>query len=113
MTSAIRSSLAAGLLCLGLADAGTAAAQAPSYIFQGPDGPTVLQVDAADRPIVPPSRPDLAVPAIPVPQVMNGSSFGLTGFNYYDEASMETRSAGRTPRRYVLAPAWITGPGAR
>lgn len=111
MNAIIRPGLAAGLLCLGLA--GQAAAQAPSYVFQGPDGPSVLQVDDADRPIVPPSRPDLAVPAIPVPQVMNGGGFGLTGNNYYDQGSMETRGAGRALRRYVLAPAPITGPGGR
>ena len=80
-------------------------------LFQGPDGPTVLQVDAADRPIVPPSRPDLAVPAIAVPQVMNGGGFGITGFNYYDSALMEGRTDPRAKRRYVLSPAWIAGYG--
>lgn len=105
-------SLAAGLLGLGLLGAQAVSAQPVAYVFEGPDGPTVLQVDAADRPIVPPSRPDLAVPAIPVPQVMNGGGFGITGYNYFDEGPMEGRTGPRKgARRYVLAPAWIPGYG--
>lgn len=110
MRTLLGHSLAAGLLALVCA--GSAAAQPVAYVFQGPDGPTVLQVDDADRPIVPPARPDLAVPAIPVPQVMNGGGFGLTGFNYYDDGPMEGRGGPRKgSRRYVLAPAWIAGHG--
>lgn len=107
MNPFLRHGLAAGLLGL----AGAAQAQPAAYVFQGPDGPTVLQVDAADRPIVPASRPDLAVPAIPVPHVMNGGGFGITGFNYYDSGLMEGRADPRAKRAYVLAPAWIAGYG--
>ena len=107
MTTLLRYGLAAGFLAL----AGAAEAEPAPYLFQGPDGPTVLQVDAADRPIVPPGRPDLAVPAIAVPQVMNGGGFGITGFNYYDSGLMEGRADPRAKRRYVLAPSWIAGYG--
>ena len=105
----LRHGLAAGLFAL--AGAGAAQAQSGAYVFQGPDGPTVLQVDGANRPIVPPARPDLAVPAIAVPQVMNGGGYGITGFNYYDSGLMEGRTDPRAKRRYVLAPAWIAGYG--
>ena len=113
MNPFLRHGLAAGLVTSLFAIVGTGAAQAQSgaYVFQGPDGPTVLQVDVANRPIVPPQRPDLAVPAIAVPQVMNGGGFGITGFNYYDSGLMEGRADPRAKRRYVLAPAWIPGYG--
>ena len=100
--------LAAGLM-LGLG--GAAAAQPAAYVFQAPEAPTVLQQDVTGRLIVPPNRPDLMVPAIPVPQVMNGGGFGLTGFDYYNDQISEGRLGMRKqPKTYVLAPAYIEGP---
>jgi len=80
----------------------------PSY-YTYPNGPTVLEVDRDNgRPVVPASRPDLAaVPAIPVPQVMNGGGFGLTGFAYYNDGPGEGQlGKGHRPREYVLNPAY-------
>ena len=108
MTLAPRHVLAAGLLALGLGSAGTARAQPVPYVFHPPEAPTVLQEDDMGRLIVPPDRPDLAVPAIPVPHVMNGGGFGLTGFDYYNDQVTEGRlGARKQPKSYVLAPAFI------
>lgn len=110
MTLAPRHVLAAGLIALGLGSAGPALAQ-PAYVFHAPDAPTVLQTDGAGRVIVPANRPDLAVPPIPVPHVMNGGGFGLTGFDYYNDQVTETRlGMRRHPKSYVLAPAYIAPP---
>jgi hypothetical protein len=95
--------LAAGLLALG-----TLPAAAQPVIYHAPDAPTVLQTDRAGRVLVPPTRPDLAVPPVPVPHVMNGGGFGLTGFDYYDDAFSEGRfGARKRPKTFVLAPAPI------
>ncbi|AWN39011.1 hypothetical protein DK427_14310 [Methylobacterium radiodurans] len=99
--------VAAGLLALA-GSALPARAQPLGYVFQAPDAPTVLQTDRFGRVIVPPTRPDLAVPPVPVPHVMNGGGFGLTGFDYYNDASSEGRFGVRKqPKTYVLAPAPI------
>ncbi|MEA1831913.1 hypothetical protein U8607_07425 [Methylobacterium durans] len=104
----IRPLIAACLLGLPLALPPNAAAQGvPSY-YMGGEGPTVLQPDPdTGRPIAPPWRPDLlAVPAVPVPHVMNGGGFGLTGNAYYNDSDSEGRLGGRRhPRVFVLVPA--------
>ncbi|WP_336488600.1 hypothetical protein [Methylobacterium nigriterrae] len=113
MNAAYRTALAASLL--GLA-AGPAPAQPVPYYYTAPDGPTVLQTDpGTGQPVVPPFRPDLgAVPAIPVPHVMNGGGFGLTGFDYYSDSLSEGRfGARRRPKEFVLAPALIGPPPGR
>lgn len=111
MTLAPRHVLAAGLIALGLGSTGTALAQPAAYVFHAPDAPTVLQTDAGGHVIVPAGRPDLAVPPIPVPHVMNGGGFGLTGFDYYSDQPTEGRlGARRHPKSYVLAPAYIAPP---
>lgn len=86
-----------------------ALAQGVPYYYAGPGGPTVLDVDpVTERPVVPPTRPDLAAPpAIPVPHVMNGGGFGLTGFAYYNDGPGEGRLGhGHRVPQYVLAPAY-------
>lgn len=104
MTLRARHVLAAGLLALGCA--GPATAQ--PVIYYAPEAPTVLQTDRAGRVIVPPTRPDLAMPPVPVPQVMNGGGFGLTGFDYYNDEFSESRFGARKhPKVFVLAPAPI------
>ncbi|VUD72748.1 hypothetical protein MET9862_03348 [Methylobacterium symbioticum] len=111
VTLAPRHVLAAGLTALGLGSAGTALAQPAAYVFHAPEAPTVLQTDAGGRVIVPAGRPDLAVPPLPVPHVMNGGGFGLSGFDYYNDQLSEGRVGSRKrPRSYVLAPAYIAPP---
>ena len=110
MTAIHRYGLAAWLVAL----AAGAQAQPVGYAFEGPNGPSVLRTDALGRPVVPPARPDFAVPAIPVAKVMNGSGFGLTGFNYFDEALLEGRLNGRAgTRTYVLVPPQVERYGVR
>ena len=108
MINANRTVLAASLIGLGLT-AGDASAQPVPYYYAAPEAPTVLRQDRDTGVlIVPPNRPDLAVPAIPVPHVMNGGGFGLTGYDYYNDSITEGRlGARRRPREYVLAPALI------
>ncbi|MER2266612.1 hypothetical protein [Methylobacterium oxalidis] len=106
--SHIRPAIAASLLGLCLAAPQGASAQGvPSY-YMGGEGPTVLQVDPdSGRPVAPPYRQDLlAVPAVPVPHVMNGGGFGLTGNAYYYDSDTETTLGRRhRPRVFVLVPA--------
>ena len=105
---------AAGLLALA---GGSAAAQEvpvpirpQGFVFAAPSGPSVLDSEGAG-PLAPASRPDLQVPAVPVPQVMNGGGFGFTGFDYYNDQITEGRfGAQRRPKEYVVAPAYIVPP---
>ncbi|KAB1076261.1 hypothetical protein [Methylobacterium planeticum] len=108
MTHAPRTVLAASLIGLGLASV-SAQAQPVPYYYAAPEAPTVLQQDRDTGVLlVPPNRSDLAVPAIPVPSVMNGGGFGLTGFDYYNDSLSEGRfGARRRPKEFVLAPALI------
>ena len=116
VTLAPRPVLAAGLIALGSVGAALAqpapyGVQPAPYVFYAPDAPTVLQTDGYGRVVVPADRPDLAVPPIPVPQVMNGGGFGLTGFDYYNDAFTEgPLGARKRPKAYVLAPAPLSPP---
>ncbi|MDR7036769.1 MULTISPECIES: hypothetical protein [Methylobacterium] len=104
----IRPLFAACLLGLPLAAPLGAAAQGVPTYYMGEPGPTVLEVDPlTGRPTAPPWRQDLlAVPALPVPHVMNGGGFGITGTAYYNDSDTEGRLGGRRQRRaFVLVPA--------
>jgi hypothetical protein len=111
--------IAAGCLALA-ASQGAAASDAPypagayqprAFVFVAPNGPTVLQTEGCCQVIVPPGRPDLAVPPVPVVEVMNGGGFGYTGFDYYNDQITEGRfGARKRPREYVIAPSYITPP---
>lgn len=98
--------VAAGLVGLGLACATAAGAQTT---YHPADGPYVLPTDrGTGRP-----RPD-DPRAIPVPSVMNGGGFGLTGTGYYDDSPSEGPLNGRRRvNEYVLAPARVAPPGLR
>ena len=108
-------SVAAGLLAfMGAAEVRAQDVPVPfrheGFVFVSPDGPTVLEAERAG-PLAPASRPDLAVPAAPVAQVMNGGGFGLTGFDYYNDQISEGRfGAQRRPKEYAIAPAYIEPP---
>ncbi|MCE4223251.1 hypothetical protein HCU64_05765 [Methylobacterium sp. C25] len=76
-------------------------------------GPVVLEVDPGraqfvGRPLgaVVPGPGERIVNAVPVPHVMNGGGFGLTGVDYYNDSASE---GGLGRRRHVneqiLAPA--------
>lgn len=109
--------IAVGLLALVGAQGAAAdpayppGARPRSYVFVAPNGPTVLQLDGCCEVVVPANRPDLAVPPIPVAEVMNGGGFGLTGFDYYNDQISEGRfGARRRPKEYVIAPAYSVPP---
>lgn len=76
-------------------------------------GPTVLEVDRdraqfVGRPLgaVVPGADERIIRAVPVPHVMNGGGFGLTGTDYYNEASTEgLLGRRRHVNEYILAPA--------
>jgi hypothetical protein len=93
-----RTALAAGLVALGL----TGPALAEMH-YLGASGPVVLPTDdATGRPL--PDDPR----AIPVPSVMNGGGFGLTGTDYFTDSRSEGRLDGSTRQReFVLNPARI------
>lgn len=111
--------IAAGCLAL-LAGQGASASDAayapapyhgPSYVFTAPNGPTVLRTDGCCQVVVPPGRPDLAAPPVPVAEVMNGGGFGYTGFDYYNDQITEGRfGARRRPKEYVIAPSYLVPP---
>ncbi|MCJ2016336.1 hypothetical protein [Methylobacterium sp. E-065] len=111
--------IAAGLLAL-VAGQGASASDAayapgsyrgPSYVFTAPNGPTVLDTEGCCTVVVPPGRPDLAQPAIPVAEVMNGGGFGYTGFDYYNDQITEGRfGARKRPKEYVIAPSYVVPP---
>lgn len=77
-------------------------------------GPTVLQADPGrtqfrGRPaeLVVPGPGERIIRAVPVPHVMNGGGFGLTGNDYYSDAATEGRlGARRHVNDYILAPAY-------
>lgn len=104
MSPISRTALTAGLVCLGLT--GPACAE---MHYLGASGPIVLPTDdATGRPL--PDDPR----AIPVPSVMNGGGFGLTGTDYFSDSRSEGRLDGSAgPRAFVLNPARIGPPGFR
>ena len=80
------------------------------FVFVPPDGPSVLDATVLG-PAAPASRPDLARPAVPVAQVMNGGGFGYTGFEYYNDQLTEGRLGTRPrPKEYVVAPSYVVPP---
>lgn len=101
MLLTLRTVLAAGLIGLGLTAAATAQTR-----YLGADGPVVLPTDPNyGRPI--PDDPR----AIPVPHVMNGGGFGLTGTDYFSDGITEgPLNKPHRPREFVLAPARIGPP---
>ncbi|KQP73733.1 MULTISPECIES: hypothetical protein [unclassified Methylobacterium] len=94
----MRTVLAAGLIALGLPGAASAQMR-----YLGADGPIVLPTSpSSGRPV--PDVPN----AIPVPQVMNGGGFGLTGTDYFSDGLSEgPLNRKHRPREFVLAPARI------
>ncbi|HEX8418032.1 MAG TPA: hypothetical protein VF641_10565 [Methylobacterium sp.] len=83
--------------------------QAQTLLYRGLDGPVVLDTDrGTGRPIPSLRRPDLDLAlAIPVPSVMNGGGFGLTGTDYYSDGATEgSFGKGRRRNEYILAPAY-------
>lgn len=105
--------IAAGLLAL-VAGQGASASDASgpyrprAYVFTAPDGPSVLPGTGSGQVVVPPGRPDLAGPPVPVVEVMNGGGFGFTGFDYYNDQITEGRfGARKRPKEYVIAPAYV------
>lgn len=111
--------IAAGLLALAAGQGASAADSAYSaevyqpraFVFTPPNGPTVLHTEGCCQFIVPPGRPDLAVPPVPVAEVMNGGGFGYTGFDYYNDQFTEGWfGARRRPKEYVIAPSIIAPP---
>jgi hypothetical protein len=103
----------AGLLALGAgqgasaSDAAypTAPYQPRAFVFTAPNGPTVLRTEGCCQVIVPPGRPDLAVPPVPVAEVMNGGGFGYTGFDYFSDQITEGRfGARKRPKEYGSRP---------
>lgn len=98
----------AGLGCA--ADPGAVLAQGSYDRHQaaGANGPVVLDAD--------PGAPDdpTRARAVPVPSVMNGGAFGLTGSNYYNDSVTEGRfGARRLVNEYVLNPGRIAPPPGR
>lgn len=80
------------------------------FVFTAPDAPSVLDGTILG-PVAPATRPDLARPAVPVAQVMNGGGFGLTGFDYFhDQYSEGLLGQRKRPKEYVIAPSWIVPP---
>jgi hypothetical protein len=114
----LRKSLNAAAVLAALVVAGVASAQEvpvpvrpQGFVFVPPDSPSVLQVTVGNQPVAPASRPDLAQPAVPVPQVMNGGAFGYTGFDYYNDQLSEGRlGTRRRPKGYVVAPSYLVPP---
>ncbi len=92
--------VATSLIGLGLCVATGAVAQTT---FSPAEGPYILPTDrATGRPV--PDDPR----AIPVPSVMNGGGFGLSGTSYFEDSPTEGPLNGRRrPHEYVLAPARV------
>jgi hypothetical protein len=97
----MRTLLAAGLIGLGF----TVGASAQT-LYLGANGPVVLPTSpSSGRPI--PDVPE----AVPVPSVMNGGGFGLTGTDYFSDGPSEGPLNQRhRPREFVLSPARIGPP---
>lgn len=74
-------------------------------------GPVVYQVDSerarfAGPPVGRGGEDLVAMRAVPVPSVMNGGGFGLSGTGYYSDGPSEAPPDARRRRNdYVLAPA--------
>ncbi len=112
VTSRRLAALAGALAALSVTAAAAETEGTKQRIFEaGGRGPQVIELDPYPsqfrRGSVGRNGEDVhALGAIPVPQVMNGGAFGMTGFDYYHDAS-----AGgfigkrRIPHGYVLAPA--------
>lgn len=105
----------AALLGLSLAD--TALAQGLNDRLYGErSGPQVYEVDPdtgrfAGPPISKDGRDLRAIGAVPVPTVMNGGSFGLTGNDYYNDMKVLTpQGPRRNSETYMLAPAYRSPP---
>ncbi|WP_232628619.1 hypothetical protein [Methylobacterium sp. Leaf118] len=105
----------AALLGLTVADAALAQGLGDRP-YGGARGPQVLEIDPdtgrfPGPPISTDGRDLRAIGAVPVPTVMNGGSFGVTGNDYYDQMTVLTE---RGPRRqsetYMLAPAYRSPP---
>lgn len=94
----LRTFLVTGLIGLGLTSAANA-----QVVYHGANGPVVLPTSpSTGRPL--PDDPR----AIPVPSVMNGGGFGLTGYDYYTDGISEGPLNKRhQPQSFVLAPARI------
>lgn len=104
-----RAALALGLIGLGLPLVTSVNAQQRN----GASGPIVLRVDPDSGRPRPPFRGDEreVVNAVPVPTVMNGGGFGLSGTDYYSDGGSEGRlGQGRRVNEYILAPALRSGP---
>ncbi|GJE76939.1 hypothetical protein [Methylorubrum suomiense] len=107
--------LVAALLGLTIAD--TALAQGvDDLLYGGGRGPQVLEVDPdISRFPGPPIGKDgqdlRAIGAVPVPTVMNGRSFGMTGNDYYNDMKVLTpKGPRRNSETYMLAPAYRSPP---
>lgn len=117
-SSILRIALTAAALVVPAAWAGSAwAQQVPvpvrpqGFVFAAPDALSVLEGTSLG-PVAPANRPDLARPAVPVAQVMNGGGFGYTGFDYYnDQYSEGPLGQHRRPREYVIVPAYVPPAG--
>lgn len=109
-----QSSLFAATVLVGLSLAGSARAE--SMVDRAnraaAAGPIVLEVDRdtarfIGRPLgaVAPGPGERIVNAVPIPQVMNGGGFGLSGADYYSDATTEGRLGQRRHvNEQVLAP---------
>ncbi|KQP05415.1 hypothetical protein ASF26_08200 [Methylobacterium sp. Leaf93] len=94
---------AAGLIGLSMSVATGAVAQTS---YTASHGPYILPTDrATGRPVPDDAR------AIPVPSVMNGGGFGLSGNSYFEDSPTEGPLNGRRrPHEFVLAPARVAPP---
>lgn len=104
------------LTLLGLAGQGAAAQTLQDRPYGGARGPQVYEVDPESGrfrgPPISTDGQDLrAIGAVPVPTVMNGGGFGLTGNDYYGNMLIDTPQGPRRPSDgYVLAPAYRSPP---
>lgn len=115
-SSILRTALTSACLATAVCAGGASAQEVPvpvrpqGFVFVAPDAPSVLEGTVLG-PVAPARRPDLARPAVPVAQVMNGGGFGLTGFDYYNDQQSEGRlGQRRRPKEYVIAPSWVVPP---
>lgn len=107
IASAFAATLAASVSMMSV----EAAAQQRRHL--GAEGPVVLSVDPdSGLPLPSPYRQDLRLDrAVPVPSVMNGSGFGLSGTDYYSDGRHEgSLRSGVRQNSYVLAPALRSAP---
>ncbi|KQT50532.1 hypothetical protein ASG52_06880 [Methylobacterium sp. Leaf456] len=102
---------------LGLTVADTALAQGVGDLLYGErTGPQVYEADPdtsrfAGPPMSTDGRDLRAIGAVPVPTVMNGGSFGITGNDYYNDMKVLTpQGPRRNSETYMLAPAYRSPP---